>query len=238
MVEGQMNLWLKDGDLNVLLEPTFPLLQKFKNLCPGTFKHCQSVASICEFVSSILDLDSFLMRIAATYHDIGKMFNPTMFCENQLTNENPHSSIDPYSSYQIITRHVSDGVTILLNENFPRQLMEIISQHHGNTVVKYFHNKAPDEPVDKFRYKFTTPKSIEAAILMICDHLEARSRSLLQNSKFDSNIVNTTIDEILEDGQLDDVTMKFGDLKKIKSVLSKELEGFYQKRPDYDVTKK
>lgn len=219
-----------------LLDTTYPLLSKFREQCPGTYKHSQALSSMIEGVSLELGLDVGLMRLAATYHDVGKSFNPTYFTENQLDNEDPHKDLDPKISYQIITRHVSDSVIILINDsNFPRKVIEIISQHHGQTVLKYFFRKSGNDVEDFFRYKTTKPTCIESAILMICDVVEAMSRSHVQNGKFDPvHVIETTINDLIDDGQLDEVVMKLGDLKKIKIALGKELEGTYQKRVDYN----
>jgi len=229
----------KKNELTHLLDATYPLLQKFRELCPGTFKHCQALVSMMEGVSIALDLDVTSMKVAAQYHDIGKMNNPRYFTENQLDDENPHDKLDPYMSYQIISRHVADGVTILLNEpDFPRRLIEIISQHHGTSVVRYFFTKSGSDIEDVYRYKCAKPKCVESAALMLADHIEAKSRSLIQAGKFDSsNVVDDTVNQLLDDGQLDEVYMKLGDLKKIKEALIKELEGSYQKRIDYDKAK-
>lgn len=223
-----------------LLDTTYPLLSKFREQCPGTYKHSQALAGMVEGVSLSLGLDVGLMKVAATYHDVGKMFNPTYFTENQLDNEDPHKDLDPKVSYHIITRHVSDSAIILVNDgNFSRKVIEIISQHHGQTVLKYFFRKSGKDVEDFFRYKTTKPTCIESAILMICDVVEAMSRSHVQNGTFDPvNVIETTINDLIDDGQLDEVVMKLGDLKKIKIALGKELEGTYQKRVDYDEPEK
>lgn len=224
-----------EPSLSFLLDSKYPLLQEFRGACPGTFKHSQSLMSMIEGVSLGLDLDDDKMKIAALYHDVGKMFNPKYFSENQLENENPHDGIGPEVSYQILTRHVSDSVMVLLNNpDFPREIIEIISQHHGTTVLRYFCDKAKGKD-DDFRYKSTKPTSIESMVLMVCDSIEAMSKALAQAGKFDPNkVINETLQRLIDDGQLDDVTMKLGDLKKIKAALAKELEGVYQKRVDYD----
>ena len=221
--------------LSFLLDSKYPLMQEFRSACPGTFKHSQSLVSMIEGVSLALDLDEDRMKIAALYHDIGKMFSPKYFSENQLENENLHDELEPHVSYQIITRHVSDSVMVLLNNpDFPRDIIEIISQHHGTTVLKYFCDKAKGEAAD-YRYKTTKPTTIESMVLMVCDAIEATSRALAQAGKFDPNkVINETLQRLIDDGQLDDVTMKLGDLKKIKSALAQELEGVYQKRVDYE----
>lgn len=228
-----------DVDLNgytKLLDTTYPLLSKFREAAPGTYKHSQTLAAMVEGVSLSLGLDVGLMKVAATYHDIGKSFGPQFFAENQLNDENPHKDLAPELSYQLITRHVSDSVSILINDtHFPRSVIEIISQHHGQTVLKYFFRKSGKDVEDFFRYKTTKPTCIESAILMICDVVEAMSRSHVQNDKFDPvNVIESTINDLINDGQLDEVVMRLGDLKKIKMALGKELEGTYQKRVDYD----
>ena len=222
-----------------LIDSSYPLLQQFREMCPGTYKHSQAVSAMIESASVSLGLDVTFMKVAAMYHDIGKINNPKFFIENLLeTDDNPHDGLDPWISSQIISRHVSDSVNILLNnEHFPRRMIEIISQHHGTSVIKYFFNITNGKDVGAYRYKCTKPDSIEAAVLMVCDRLEAITRSLFQNSKYNNNpveITNSVINELLEDEQLDNVTIKLGDLKKFKIVLNKELEGMYSKRIDYD----
>lgn len=229
-------------ELNDLLDTSYPLLQEFREVCPGTYKHAQALSSMIEGVSIALKLDVTFMKVAAFYHDVGKMINPKYFTENQLEDEDPHSELDPWVSHQIITRHVSDSVNILVNdEKFPRTMIEIISQHHGSGVVKYFFDKAghDEEEMDKFRYTCSKPTCVESAVLMICDHIEATSRSLFQANKLDpATVIDDTITELIDDGQLDEVYMRLGDLKKVKEALAKELEGTYQKRVDYEKAKR
>ena len=227
--------------LSELLESSYPLLQKFRESCPGTFKHSQEVSAMVEGISIAIGLDVLYMKVAALYHDIGKMINPKYFTENQLEDENPHEKLDPFISCQIISRHVSDTTLILINDNkFPRDLIQIISQHHGNSVMKYFLDKAGTDVEDLFRYKGEKPKCVEAAVLMICDRIEARSRSEIQagKGKIDpTDIIEDTINSLLSSGELEDVVMRLGDLQKIKDALAKELEGTFQKRVDYKKAK-
>ena len=175
------------------------------------------------------------MQVAAQYHDIGKMFAPKFFIENQSANENPHDDLAPEISYTVITRHVSDSVAIHINDHtFPRDIIEIISQHHGTSVLKYFFDKSKSDDEECYRYKTNKPSSIESAVLMIADRVEATAKALSGNDNFNTmDIVETTINDLLNDGQLDLVYMKLGDLKIIKEVFSKELEGTNQKRVDY-----
>ena len=225
----------KEG-LPLLLDSKYPLLQEFRETCPGTHKHSQGLAGMVEAVALELNLDVDFMKVGAYYHDVGKTFNPKCFTENQLEDEDYHKGVKADASYQFITRHVSDSVMVLLNDpNFPREIVEMISQHHGTTVLKYFYTKSKSKDEDKFRYKTTKPNSVEAMVLMVCDVVEATARSLSQAQKLDPNkVINDGIQGLIDDGQLDDVTVKLGDLKKIKHALAKELEGVYQKRVDYD----
>lgn len=228
----------QEQNFGILLDSKYPLLQEFREKAPGTFKHSQSLMSMIEGVCISLELDVDKMKAAALYHDVGKMFAPKYFSENQLEDENIHDNLSPDMSYQTITRHVSDSVMILINNlDFPRDVIEIISQHHGTTVLRYFCDRAKGKD-DDYRYKTTKPNSIESMVLMVCDSIEAMSRALAQAGKFDPNkVINESIQKLIDDGQLDEVTMKLGDLKKIKHALAKELEGVYQKRVDYEEIK-
>jgi len=236
MSDENANAAEAEQSFSFLLDSKYPLLQEFRDACPGTFKHSQSLMSMIEGISLALDLDDDKMKIAALYHDVGKTFNPKYFSENQLEDENPHDGLEPEISYQILTRHVSDSVMILVNNpDFPREIIEIISQHHGTTVLRYFRDKAKKAKEDDFRYKTIKPTCIESMVLMVCDAIEATSRALALAGKFDPNkVINETLQRLIDDGQLDEVTMKLGDLKKIKHALAKELEGVYQKRVDYE----
>lgn len=231
----------EEAGLGFLLDSSYPLLKEFRDKCPGTFKHCQSVTGMVEAICTELGLDTTYMKVAAMYHDIGKMINPKYFTENQIEDENPHEKLDPRVSFQIISRHPADSALIMLNNgNFPTELIKIAVQHHGTSVVKYFYekykaSKESDIADDYFRYQGQKPKCIESMILMLCDSIQARSRSEVQANKFDpTRVINQTIDNLSADGQLDDVFMRLGDLQTIKAVLAKELEGMFQKRVDYD----
>lgn len=222
-----------------LLDIKTPLLEKFREIAPGTFRHSQNVSLLCESIAVELDLNVDLMRAAGLYHDIGKMNAPEMFSENQAGEDNVHDKLDPSISYQIITRHVGDSVVKILQlPDFPDKikLMDMISQHHGNTILRFFYKKSKSKVDDTYRYKTPAPESIEAAVLMICDSVEATARSLDSNDKLDESkdrraVVNTTVDRLTQDYQLDDI--KVGDLRTIKNMLYKEMENIYHKREAY-----
>jgi len=219
-----------------MLEPKFSFLENFRKVAPGTYKHCQSVAGLCESVALELDLDTTEMNLAGFYHDIGKMVNPDYFSENQ-NGKNIHDTLEPDISYQFITRHVGDTLLFLLQiPNFPLKIMKVISQHHGNTVLRYFFNKASSDVDDHYRYRCQAPKTVEAAVLMICDSVEATSKALFSNGSLQTpeerkKVVNSTLDRLAKDEQLDNLT--YGQGRIIKNVLYKELENTYHKREVY-----
>uniref|UniRef100_A0A6M3ILV5 Putative HD domain-containing protein n=1 Tax=viral metagenome TaxID=1070528 RepID=A0A6M3ILV5_9ZZZZ len=225
-----------ERNLKKFLDSTFYLLESFREKAPGTFKHCQNVANICESIAVELSLDIDTMRCSSMYHDIGKIYFPEYFSENQ-DDKNPHDDLDPFVSYHIITRHVSDSVMILLQvEDIPRNIIEIISQHHGNTVLQYFYEKSGSKLDDKWRYKSKQPESTESAILMIVDTVEATARSLfnagqLSDSDSRKKVIRSTIERLVDDNQLDNMTI--GVLKVVKNVLIKELDTIYHKREVY-----
>lgn len=222
------------------LDPDFPLLKEFRTKCPGTFKHSQTVSSMVEGVSLALDLDVTSMKVAAIYHDIGKMFHPEYFTENQLDEDNPHDKLDPYMSFLIISRHVSDTALILIRYGFPPDLIRLICQHHGTCVVQYFFDKSNTDIEDRFRYNSEPPKTVEGMVLMLCDQLEARSRSMMQHGKDDfnpSSIVSQVWEELETDRQTSEVFMKLGDVATLKEALAKEIGAMYQKRVDYKAKK-
>lgn len=237
------------GDLDVskYLDASSQLMEQFKSLAPGSQKHCLNVSVLCESVAKDLGLKSpDILKCAALFHDIGKMINPEYFIENQ-NGTNIHDTInDPIISYQLITRHVSDTVMILHQHKFPLEVINIVLEHHGDSVTRYFYNIAlknnghglhPTELVKKFRYKCPKPQTTESAILMICDIIEAEARSKFTGSKSIEQdnvdaLIESRIKELIEDGQLDN--LKIGVLKKIKIVLSKELQAMYHTRIKYD----
>lgn len=222
-----------------LLDTSFPLIDKFKEIAPGTFKHCQSVSIICESIAIELDMNVDLLKCAGLYHDIGKMNNPKCFSENQDA-DNMHDELDASVSYQLITRHVGDSINKVLQvKGMPIEVMQIISQHHGDTVMKVFFDKSKSKNEDEYRYKCEKPQSPEASILMIVDSCEAMVRAIMNSSDFKdedntdiiTNSVAGIIDRLIDDGQLDN--MKIGTLKVAKRIIIKELETAYHKRLVY-----
>jgi putative nucleotidyltransferase with HDIG domain len=217
------------------------IFEKFRELAPGSFKHCQNVSNICENIGKTLELNVPLLKAAALTHDIGKMYNPEYFSENQ-EETNPHDDLDPLISYQLITKHVGDSILILMTiPDIPIELLSIIASHHGDTILQSICNKTKNKIEDNFRYKCRKPSTAEGAILMIADSIEASARAhynqgKLEDSKSKQKLVNTTIERLGDDGQLDIV--KFGVIRETKVILIKELESIYHKRVSYEEEEK
>ena len=149
-----------------LLDHNYPLLKEFREKAPGSFKHTQSLVSMIDNVAASIDLDSEYLKLAAMYHDIGKMWAPECFSENQQPDENPYDELEPSVSYYILTRHVSDSVIILVANGFPEKVTKMVSQHHGTTILRAIYEQAkrlhPKGAVsdEHFRYKTQKPDSL------------------------------------------------------------------------------
>jgi len=210
--------------LKDLIDPKYFLMEKFRQQVPGTYKHSQAVAQLAEAIALELGLNIDMIKAAAMYHDIGKINNPAAFSENQ-NGTNMHDELDPEISYQIITKHIAESVMIMIQiPEMPRQVIEWVSQHHGNTVLGYFADKAGTADLDIYRYKSNQPQSIEAAVLMICDTIEATVRSLSANGKLKDfeDVIQKSVYRLEMDGQFDNI--KVGQIRKMREVLLSELE--------------
>jgi putative nucleotidyltransferase with HDIG domain len=237
---------MADTELSKYLDVSHPLMELFKKTAPGTQKHCLNVAAFCESIARDLNLKNpDMLKCAALYHDIGKTVNPMYFTENQ-SGVNPHDDIkNPHLSFQLISRHIPDTVFILHQYKFPIEIIDIASEHHGDSVLSYFYNIAkkqqsndlhPTELIKQFRYRSPRPKTAESAILMICDRVEATARSKFMNAPKDVQVdfaefVHGIINELKEDGQLDN--MKIGTCRKVEIILSRELASIYHSRIAY-----
>jgi putative nucleotidyltransferase with HDIG domain len=229
------------------LDGSYQLMEQFKKICPGSQKHCMNVAIFCESIAKEVGFKNpDVIKCAALFHDIGKIINPGYFIENISGGQNPHDKInDPYLSYQIISRHIADTALILLQHKFPPEIIDIATEHHGDSLVKYFYEIAlkshnndlhPTELQKNYRYKSKKPQCTESAVLLICDRVEATARSKFSNGNFNqdciSALISECVTELIDDSQLDN--LRIGTLKKIKLVLNKELSSMYHPRILYD----
>ena len=217
-----------------------PLLRRLAQNAPGTFQHSIQVANLCDEVLYAIGGDTLLARTGALYHDIGKMKNPMYFTENQHGGYNSHNDISNVESAQIIISHVLDGIKMAQKARLPEQVIEFIRTHHGTRRTEYFYvmeqREHPGEVVDPsdFTYHGPIPFSRETAVLMICDSVEAASRSLKEP---DENSIGALVDNIIkkqtEDGQFQNVDLTMRDFTTIKKVLKKKLMSIYHVRIAY-----
>lgn len=227
-----------------LSNPGNPLLRRLQLEAPGTYHHSLLVGNLAEAAADAVGGDSLLVRVAAYYHDIGKMKRPYFFIENQM-GDNPHDKIAPTLSTLILTSHVKDGVEMAREHKLPQGVVEIIEQHHGNSLCSFFYHKAVEgnknESVteDDFRYEGPKPQTKEAAIVMLADAVEAAVRSLHNRTPGRvEGLVRKIIKDKLMDGQLDECDLTLKDLDSIAVAFIRVLSGIFHKRIEYpDVTK-
>lgn len=223
-----------------LTNPNQPLLRRLMIETPGTYYHSILVGNLSEAAADEVGANALLCRAGSYYHDIGKLKRPYFFKENQMTQDNPHDKISPNLSASIIISHVKDGVETARKSKLPSKVIEIISQHHGNTLVAYFYHKAiktqGEEAVEeeKFRYPSLKPQSKEAAIVMLADSVEAFVRSLSEPTREDvEKGVRKIVFDKINDNQLSDCSLTFKDMERIIKAFVKVLEGIFHERIEY-----
>lgn len=229
---------VSDVSLLELSDTNSKLLKELSNKAPGTFHHSLNVANIAETIANEVGANAMLVRVGALYHDIGKMANPTYFTENQGNGINPHDDLDPEESAQIIIDHVIHGVETAKKFNLPDRIIDFIRTHHGDSLVYYFYKKAegdnPEISKELFRYPGPRPYSLETAILMISDSVEAASKSLKSPSsvaidKLVENIINTQ----MSNGQFLNADITLKQIEAIKTIIKKKLASIYHLRIEY-----
>jgi len=229
---------VSDVSLLELSDTNSSLLKELSNKAPGTFHHSINVANLAEACANEIDANALLSRVGALHHDIGKISNPSFFTENQLSEQNPHNDITSKESVEIIKQHVVDGVKLAKNAGIPERVIEFIRTHHGTNLIGYFYNKEVklDPEINKadFRYDGPKPFSVEMALVMMCDSVEAATKSLDKpdNDKIDS-FVETIIDKQVEDQQFENCELTFKNISIIKSVLKEKLKNIYHIRVSY-----
>jgi putative nucleotidyltransferase with HDIG domain len=229
---------VSDVSLLELSDTNTKLLKELSNRAPGTFHHSLNVANLAEAAANEIEANAMLVRVGALYHDIGKMSNPTFFTENQSTGINPHDELSSRESTNIIINHVIEGIEIAKKNKLPDRVIDFIRTHHGTSVVYYFYNKARnlDENVspEDFRYPGPRPFSKETAILMMCDSVEAASKSMKEPSstKIDA-LVETIVNKQIENHQFLNADITFKEIESIKKVLKHKLANIYHLRIEY-----
>ena len=221
------------------------LLHTLAERAPGTFQHSMQVSNLATEAAKAVGANALLVRTGALYHDIGKITDPLYYTENQQGAENPLLKMDPRDAAQVVIAHVSEGEKIARRNHLPEVIINFITTHHGNSLVRYFYNTYsnahPGEQVDDslFRYPGPKPSTREAAILMMADAVEARSRSLSEfTEEAITNAVNQMIDAQIADGQFAETPLSFKDVEDIRRVFVTRLTVMNHHRISYPTLNK
>jgi len=221
-----------------------PLLIELSLEAPGTYNHSLTVANLASRASKAIGADSILTRIGGYYHDIGKLKKPEYFIENQIPGENPHAEMDdPQKSAEIILDHVKDGVKMAEDNHFPKEIIDLIEQHHGTTIVTFFYQKAKDKYFkasrEEFKYPGPKPLTPEAAILMLSDAIEAKIRLV---AKITPLVIRETVDEVIntriKEKQLEVSGLDDNKIARIRISFIETLSTIFHQRINYPGTKK
>lgn len=221
-----------------------PLLRRMSEEAPGTFQHSMQVANLAAAVAERLGAKNQLVRTGALYHDIGKIRHAAFFTENQR-GINPHDRLTDIQSAQIIISHVREGLALAEKHKLPQVIRDFIVTHHGKSLTRYFYiqaqNKSKDIEIDptNFTYPGPEPSTMEQAILMMCDAVEAASRSLKEITEESiSDLVDKIVDGQLAEGHFKQTPITFLDIENAKDVMKKKLQTIYHTRIQYPELKK
>ncbi len=219
-----------------------PILRQLMIEAPGTYHHSILVGNLAESAAESINANPLLARVAAYYHDIGKIKKPLYFIENAGGQRNRHDKLAPSMSALILTSHVKDGVELAREHKLGSELMDVIQQHHGTTLIKFFYDRAKsqaDPEVQQiaerdYRYHGPKPQTREAALIMLADAVEAASRTLTDPTPARiQGMVQKLINNIFIDGQLDECDLTLKDLNLIAKSFNRVLSGSFHHRVDY-----
>ncbi|MDT8318200.1 MAG: HDIG domain-containing protein [bacterium] len=219
-----------------------PLLKELITQSPGTYHHSWIIGNLVETAAESINANSLLARVSALYHDIGKMKKPQYFFENQKGGKNPHDKLAPSLSALILIGHVKDGMELAREYNLGKEITDIIPQHHGTRLIRFFYQKAKDQEdpdvhsvnEKDFRYPGPKPQTKEAGLVMLADAVEAVSRTIQDPTPARIQaVVKKIIGEIFVDGQLDECELTLKDLNQIANSFNRILNGIFHARIDY-----
>lgn len=219
-----------------------PLLMRLSTEAPGTYNHSLVVANLANKAAKAIGADSLLARLGGYYHDCGKLSDPLSFIENQAGSSNIHEEIDnPQKSAKTIINHVKAGIKLAKEYKLPDEVVALIAEHHGTTLLSYFYEKALDKNSQTARsgYRYPGPKvmSREAAILMLADAIEAKIRLIKDvNQKIIHDIVDEIVHTRMDEKQLELSGLSNGDITRIKSSFMETLGVIFHQRIDYPKT--
>jgi len=223
---------MTDMGLMEYMDPNNELLRRLSVEAPGTYQHSLVVGNLAETAARTIGANDLFCRVSTLYHDIGKLFNPHYFTENQLGGLNIHHLLTPLESTQVVISHVKEGEGLARKYHLPGSFIDIIREHHGTTLVYYFYCKQVEQmggdpsKVDEsqFRYPGPKPKSKESAILMIADSVEAASRSLTEiHETMIEDLIDRLVKEKADEGQFDECRLTFDELGRVKKSMVQTL---------------
>lgn len=222
-----------------LSSPNHPLLRKILTETPGTYHHSVMVANLSEAACETIGANGLLARVGAYYHDIGKTKRPQYFIENQMNIRNPHDTLSPKVSKNIITSHTTDGAAILRKHKLPKEIVDIAEQHHGTSLLKFFYHKALEQTEEEikeedYRYEGPKPQTKEAAVICIADSVEAAVRSMPNPTPEKiEKLVRSIINDRVEDEQFIECDITLKELELIRQALCETLNGIFHSRIEY-----
>ncbi len=227
-----------DISLLELLNLDHPLMKTMMITAPGTYHHSIIVGNLVEAAAEDAGVNPLLARVSAYYHDIGKIKMPDYFVENQAGGVSKHERLTPHMSSMVLISHVKEGTELARQYKLPEAVIAVIEQHHGNSLINYFYQKAKEKAEDlneeEYKYPGPSPQSKAAALVMMADAVEAASRVLSDPTPARiSNLVNRIINHIFLEGQLDNCELTLKDIQKIKQRFIYILNGILHKRIDY-----
>lgn len=225
-----------------LTDRNHPALRRIEEMAPGTFNHSIMVGSLADRAARAVGANPLLARAMAYYHDLGKTVDPKYFVENQFGVTNPHDRLPPEESATLIRSHVAEGLRLAREYRIPPDVAQGILTHHGTSLMRFFYHKAEalrGEDIDSsdFRHRGRKPKSKEMVIIMLADATEAATRALVQHedptSESIRELVESVITEKVEDGQLEESDVTFGELTRVREAFVDSLIGYYHTRIPY-----
>jgi len=231
-----------DIKLVELANTNLPVLRRLAFEAPGTFQHSLMVANLAKEGCEAIGADATLAYTGGLYHDIGKVFRPEYFIENQRPGQNRHDKLAPSMSALILINHIKDGVELARQHHLPRPIIDAVEQHHGTRLIKYFFNRAqeradPDtEEVREADYRYPGPKPADKVmgVLMLADGIEAASRTLVEPTSVKvRTLIRTIMDDCLRDGQLDQTDLTLSDLRRVAEAFHRVLTTIFHQRIDY-----
>ena len=241
--------WIELADLN------HPLLKQMTIEAPGTYHHSLVVATLAETAAETIGASAIMCRVCSYFHDIGKMKKPAYFIENIGDGHNPHDDLTPNMSALVVMAHVKDGVDMAIKHKMNAEILNVIMEHHGNSLIRFFYHRAlkqrdeikkqfeegnaheediPEVKEESFRYTGPKPRTRESAIISLADAVESASRSLQKPTpKKIDELIDELFKERLNDGQLDDAALTLADLATIKKSFSTTLRSMMHSRIEY-----